>query len=312
MSKRLPQDLSRFKKTYSYSLQEPVLAVTVSLSSRDLTRFRKTYSQTRQKPVNPVPIPKVPGAYINSLTLSFRVKAGDCLAYSAPANGGAGSVVWVGTPSAGNSGNVDAWVGVSHPGFLGGLAPTLDGKQTVNFTTEGVAFFAAPANANARAGTAGGSETPYADQIAANLLGATTGTIWALVYVVSIVDGDRARVIGAGTQGNIGIGGGVLTHSAEWRLGGSFNNDLTLATGVWSVLQLRYDSGAGELKGRINKGAWTTWACGAPTSGQTFTLGPIPPVYGADYGASAQWLDDATMDLLYDDLKALWPSAGLP
>ena len=51
MSHRRPQDLSRFKKTYSYSKQNPVSTINIDLSTRDLTRFRKTYLSTRNQPV---------------------------------------------------------------------------------------------------------------------------------------------------------------------------------------------------------------------------------------------------------------------
>jgi len=56
MSNRRPQDLTRFKKTYSYSRQEPITVsireTSVNLErTRDLTRFRKTYSQFRQQPI---------------------------------------------------------------------------------------------------------------------------------------------------------------------------------------------------------------------------------------------------------------------
>ena len=51
MSKRL-RDLTRFKKTYSYSRQQPI-NITDLDRRRDVTRFKKTYSCSRQKTVLP-------------------------------------------------------------------------------------------------------------------------------------------------------------------------------------------------------------------------------------------------------------------
>jgi len=64
MSRRI-QDLTRFKKTYSYSRQSPVLVPTTTRSldtERDLTRFRKSYSSVRSQPVMMRIIPLTPPA----------------------------------------------------------------------------------------------------------------------------------------------------------------------------------------------------------------------------------------------------------
>jgi len=90
MSHRRPQDLTRFKKTYSYSRQEPVLsdevARTIDLANRDLTRFRKTYSSSRQRPVNPDRVAAIIAPVVPPVTNFILTEASDALTTEAGDN----------------------------------------------------------------------------------------------------------------------------------------------------------------------------------------------------------------------------------
>ncbi len=245
-----------------------------------------------------------------ALDLSIRLKLGD-LHHFPTAN----TTVWIGSASAGTSGDSDGFLGFNT--FPDG--PLLDGVPTVDFSAANLGarkLFLSPGNVNARAGLAGSVEVPYADCNASGKWSLTTGTAWALVYLLSIpVDAD---VFGSGTRGQIGVRSAGQNTSFGIN---EFNSGITLlrpsTLGAWAVLTARWGPGVPLFEEfRINKGAWASSNINNFGTGTQVALGlngTAPAnMYAADFGGSLTQYDNAICDKIYDALKALYPGAALP
>ncbi len=263
---------------------------------------------------------------LTTLNTSFRVKAGDFIAYPAPAGSALGSGIWVGTPSAGVSGNFDAFRDNVSNLYAG---PTLDGKQTVDFgllsNSQGRRLNVAAADANARLGVAGAVETAVANGIASGIYTAAAGTMWALAYLISITPGTGESGLVQG-PGNGSGGPSLMTSgSGPWPAGfagrfidgghngNSFIPMVAPATGVWTRLYFRWGLAAGQWDVWVGKAAKTTTVGNVGmTTGGTLALGAngyaSADVYLADVGIAPVAFDDATMLNIDDGLLALYPS----
>ncbi len=256
-----------------------------------------------------------------SLDLSLYLKAGSSLySYTTPANGGAGVVIWQGTPSAGISGTIDATSASLNAADVDGTK-TLDGKLTLNFSAANLGtrqLALSIGDAAVRAGGVG-TETQITDHIASGILTATDGSEFALIWLNTISgnsgDDFDQGVIGASLYGNLMVGG---AGNDKGEIGMGFGAIvqtplLGTPTGAWFLLQGRYGGSVKEV--RVNKGAWATAACGA-ASGHIMKIGSnvssSADMFMASAGASTTRYNDATFDDIYDGLKALYPGAALP
>ncbi len=255
---------------------------------------------------------------LTTLDLSFYVKAGTSLySYTTPANGGAGVVIWQGTPSAGISGTIDAASASLNAADVNG-AKLLDGKLTLNFSAANAGtkqLQLAIGDAGARAGGIG-SDTPIADHLAAGIMNATDGSSWALVWLNTISgnagDSFDQNVLGAGLNGSILIGG-ASNDKAEAEMGFNHLVATPVSTGAWVFIGQRYSASVQEI--RVNNGAWVTHSCGAASGHAMFigiNSGGSADMFLANAAASTTRYSDATFDNIYGGLQALYPGAALP
>ncbi len=266
---------------------------------------------------------------IPSLNLGLYFKAGDFLIYPGGGSGSAGSAVWVGTASAGVSGGFDAYHDNASSTYAG---PTLDGLVTVNFTstnTQGKTLRISTADAGARAGTPGASETAVANCLTAGMYASSTGFSWVLVNIASITPGSGEAAIVQG-PGNSHGGPSILTSGqGPWPSGASgtfidVGNDGSQfygvpapgTLGVWVAIYFRWNAGVWEVA--FNSDAWSSPSSGNPDMavGERLALGSFSygaaPVTLANMGMSPVNFDDATRLNIHGGLQALYPSAGLP
>ena len=258
------------------------------------------------------------GFDLTTLDTSARFATnGSLKSFPAPANGGNGSVYWIGTPSAGTSNAHAAWIATTLPVRVTG--PALNGFPTLNLlasTAGGRDMRVGPETADGSSGGLLALPATYTDHLAAGLLAAGTGSLWALINPNTAAGGGGAGfddgVWGPHDVSCIQLGTGKA-EVVKAVFAGFFVG--TIPLNAWSLLQLRYSGGS--ISGRINGGAWTALATAAFAGtyfgiGQADTSGVSMDAYGADFGASPTFYDDPTFDKIYSGIKALYPGAALP
>lgn len=238
-----------------------------------------------------------------SLNLNLWTKAGATFLH----DDGAGNTRWIGTASAGNSGlNSLAKIGTIDS-FVNGVI--LNGLQTArsNQTTAKISAIV-QATDNGINGTL--------------IFGATTGSMWILINPLNFTSGIQIFSC-SGPSGGVIFGWGAFNGFVPSFGGVSFTSFVIPGTpGHWQLLSLDYDMtallGQGQLRFRINKGAWATTSMNG-----TPPLLASPPQYGQDSSSSefGDWAEnaispdkfsDVTWDNIYDDIKADYPDAALP
>jgi len=257
---------------------------------------------------------------VSTLDLTIRLKAGSAYVkeYVSPANGGNGYWAWFGSPSAGISGTIDC-CRRTHTGGENFFGDVLDGKQTVRIIdTQGGGLGALVSTADVRSGANTALPAAISD-IGTSSIEGTSGTMWALFKLVSYPGGTTMRQI-VGQYATISVYGTGTLRSGNYATG-AYAESAALSTGVWVVVFLRWaGTGGGATKEmRINKGGWISQSVG-PT-GTMNTNGPFDvglsawsgaDAHVADVGVSLTAYATGTCDDIYDGLKALYPSAGLP
>jgi hypothetical protein len=258
-------------------------------------------------------MPIAPPAFdLTTLALSMYFKAGatnDVRYYAAPAGlTGAGYTLWQGTASAGASGNYDVYRGVAenHLGVI------LDGYQTLRIrNADGAGVGACVGTANLRSGAAVPVPTQFNNSVTEGVQDPVAGTIFCLVNLDAINGGHRS-ILGSYASILTNATGPVVEFGDNAPDAYVTRSAPSLST--WAVMFFRWGSNLWEA--RINKGAWGTLVRGNCNAHTAWKFGTN--IYGsadadiANAGQALTKFNDLTCDNIYDGLKSMYPSAGLP
>ncbi len=282
-----------------------------------------------------------PAFDLTTLSTSLRFAAGSSLrTYAAPAGpANLGSMIWQGTPSAGISGNYDAWGYVGAGTDLPVPGPTIDGKATARFfgtsTTDSLGF--ATGTSAARSGTSGANENLITAGITEGWYSSTSGSGWVLMQISANPSNDtRTGVVqGPGSGGPsleidyVTSAGIVIANLQFGNSGPDFyakiaapGGPVTPTLNAWFVVFFKWEPNSGStlLSIKVNDvGAWTTAGPSGSATMPNFGLqmGHDQYVSGKCSIGDLAYLptvpSDATWDSsIYPGLKALYPGASLP